>query len=225
MDALLPTLIIFFSLVGLVFIFFQKTPEKNGIENEVLDELNKTKGISKQKKKFLRWIKKIKKTPLREIFFNFWEKFLRRLRIIILRLDKSIADKLLQLKKGKFLKEENKKLKPILSKKLVKNYLDEGSIKELNKLNFDNLDLKEEEQRLLKELMKNFEDTNLFKNLARLYLWEKDYHSACWALLQVYYLNTSDKIIYDLLLEIKEKCEDDENKEQKELEKAEVAQR
>lgn len=229
MDALLPTLIIFLSLVGLVFILFQKAPDKGekGEEDIELKEDTSNKKVSQKKKKVIKWFKRIRKTPVREIIFNFWEKFLRRLRIIILRVDKSIADKLLQLKKSKFLKEERQKLKPFFEKRLRKRYFETIGGEELNKLDFNNLDLKEEEIKLLKNITKNFEDTDLLKNLARLYLWEKDYHSACWALLQVYYLNNEDKIIYDLLLEIKENLEKEITQLEKDIDQneAEVAQR
>lgn len=212
MDALLPTLIIFFSLVGLIFILFEKSNNQEGIEDKELISEGKVKN---KKNKFAVWLKKIRRTPIKEIFLNFWEKFLRRLRIIILRIDRTITDKLHQIKKVQFLKEEkHKSLKPIFGKKSVKSYLDQGILEELNNLNFDNLDLKEEEIKLIKEISKDFNKKELLKNLARLYLWEKDLHSACWALLEVYYLDNSDKIIYDLLLEIKEKDNIDTEKKE-----------
>ncbi|MGB9680725.1 MAG: tetratricopeptide repeat protein [Minisyncoccia bacterium] len=217
MDALLPTLIIFFSLVGLIFVLFQKSNGKEKIDNK---EFLKVEEIKNKKTKFALWLKKIRQTPIREIFLNFWEKFLRRLRIIILRIDRTITDKLHQIKKVQFLKEEkHKSLKSIFGKKTTKSSLDEDILEELNKLNFDNLDLKEEETRLLKEITKDFNNKELLKNLGRLYLWEGDFHSACWAFLEVYYLDNTDKIIYDLLLEIKEKSDNlEKNLDKKEQE-------
>ena len=195
MDALFPTLIIFFSLVGLILIFFSQSPAKK--------QKSANENLKKERRKFLDWFKKIKEIPLKDIFLNFWEKTLRRLRIIILRIDTAITDKLVKIKKGKFLKEKkNQDLKPIIDENLEKKDL---VLEELDDLDFNNLDLKEEEIKLLKLLKENLESLEPLKNLARLYLWEGDYHSACWALLQVYYFKRDDKVIYDLFLEIKEK--------------------
>ncbi len=198
MDALFPTLIIFFSLVGLILILFDQSPTKKQILSD--------KDFKKERTKFLEWFKKIKEVPLKEIFLNFWEKTLRRLRIIVLRIDTTITEKLTQIKKGKFLKEKkNQDLKPIIGENLKEKDL---VLEELNDLDFNNLDLKEEEiklLKLLKEFKEDLESLEPLKNLARLYLWEGDYDSACWALLQVYYLKKDDKVIYDLFLEIKEK--------------------
>ncbi len=198
MDALLPTLIIFLSLVGLILIFLNKpSAKKQKLVNE---------DFKKERIKFLGWFKQIKEVPSKEIFLNFWEKTLRRSRIIILRIDTTIADKLAKIKKGKFLEDKkNQDLKPIASDNLKeKDLIFEG----LDDFDFNNLDLKEEEiklLKLLKDLKENLESLEPLKNLARLYLWEGDYNSACWALLQVYYFKRDDKIIYDLFLEIKEK--------------------
>ena len=195
MDALFPALIIFFSLVGLILIFFSQSPAKK--------QKSANENLKREKRKFLDWFKKIKEIPLKDIFLNFWEKTLRRLRIIILRIDTAITDKLVKIKKGKFLKEKkNQDLKPIIDENLEKKDL---VLEELDDLDFNNLDLKEEEIKLLKLLKENLESLEPLKNLARLYLWEGDYHSACWALLQVYYFKRDDKVIYDLFLEIKEK--------------------
>lgn len=204
MDFLLPTLIVFFSLLGLIFIVFLK-PEK-GSSSEESQEKNFKK---RKQQKILAYFKKIQNIPIKELILNFWEKVLRRLRVVILRIDKSLSDKLKQLKSRNFVKEEEKKriFKPIFSKKTREPKIHKKILEEISNISFDNLDLKEEELRLLKEINNDLKKLDLLKNLARLYLWEKDYHSACWALLQVYYLNDKDKIVYDLLLEIKEKKE------------------
>ena len=199
MDALFPTLIVFLSLVGLFLIFLGKSKEKE----EKIKEGKERKGIN-----ILNWFKKFQRIPLRDIFLNFWEKFLRRIRIIVLRIDRIVSEKLKQVSKGKFLKEKEKKdLKPISQSETEKDYLETQTFEELNNISFKDLDLKEEEIKLLKEINKNLENFETLKNLARLYLWEKDYHSASWALLQVYYKKADDRVIYDLFFEIKESRE------------------
>lgn len=199
MDALFPTLIVFLSLVGLFLIFLGKSKEKE----EKIKEGKEGKGIN-----ILNWFKKFQRIPLRDIFLNFWEKFLRRIRIIVLRIDRIVSEKLKQVSKGKFLKEKEKKdLKPISQSETEKDYLETQTFEELNNISFKDLDLKEEEIKLLKEINKNLENFETLKNLARLYLWEKDYHSASWALLQVYYKKADDRVIYDLFFEIKESRE------------------
>jgi len=199
MDALFPTLIVFLSLVGLFLIFVGKSKEKE----EKIKEGKEEKRIN-----ILNWFKKFQRIPLRDIFLNFWEKFLRRIRIIVLRIDRIVSEKLKQVSKGKFLKEKEKKdLKPISQSETEKDYLETQTFEELNNISFKDLDLKEEEIKLLKEINKNLENFETLKNLARLYLWEKDYHSASWALLQVYYKKADDRVIYDLFFEIKESKE------------------
>ena len=205
MDALFPTLIVFLSLVGLFLIFLGKSKEKE----EKIKEGKEGKGIN-----ILNWFKKFQRIPLRDIFLNFWEKFLRRIRIIVLRIDRIVSEKLKQVSKGKFLKEKEKKdLKPISQSETEKDYLETQTFEELNNISFKDLDLKEEEIKLLKEINKNLENFETLKNLARLYLWEKDYHSASWALLQVYYKKADDRVIYDLFFEIKESREKEKGEE------------
>ena len=207
MDALFPTLIVFLSLVGLFLIFLGKSKEKE----EKIKEGKEGKGIN-----ILNWFKKFQRIPLRDIFLNFWEKFLRRIRIIVLRIDRIVSEKLKQVSKGKFLKEKEKKdLKPISQSETEKDYLETQTFEELNNISFKDLDLKEEEIKLLKEINKNLENFETLKNLARLYLWEKDYHSASWALLQVYYKKADDRVIYDLFFEIKESREKEKGEKEK----------
>jgi len=207
MDALFPTLIVFLSLVGLFLIFLGKSKEKE----EKIKEGKEGKGIN-----ILNWFKKFQRIPLRDIFLNFWEKFLRRIRIIVLRIDRIVSEKLKQVSKGKFLKEKEKKdLKPISQSETEKDYLETQTFEELNNISFKDLDLKEEEIKLLKEINKNLENFETLKNLARLYLWEKDYHSASWALLQVYYKKADDRVIYDLFFEIKESREKEKGEKRK----------
>jgi cytochrome c-type biogenesis protein CcmH/NrfG len=63
----------------------------------------------------------------------------------------------------------------------------------------------QEEKNLLKKLKTHPEDIAVFKNLARIYLWQKDFSSARWALLQAFRLDRKDNVVQDLLLELYEK--------------------
>lgn len=60
-----------------------------------------------------------------------------------------------------------------------------------------------EEKKLLRKLPKKEKD--VFQNLARLYLFEEDYHSARWIILEAYRNFPEDKIIRSFLVEIFEK--------------------
>lgn len=217
MDALFPTLIIFLSLVGLIFILFEKPIPK---KEEELEEENQ-KIPEKKEKKVENWFKKLKrKLTFKEIILKFLEKILRRLRIIVLRIDRIILTKLIQIKKGEFLKKKEKEFGLAFNDSIFEKTSNLIS----KELPFENFNLKEEEIKLLKKIQKEIKDIEILKNLARLYLWEKDYHSACWALLKVYYLKTDDKLIYDLLIQLKEE-KDKEEKEENNKENADVAQR
>ncbi|HOQ15523.1 MAG TPA: hypothetical protein PLQ27_01720 [Candidatus Paceibacterota bacterium] len=132
-----------------------------------------------------------------KFFLSSSEKTLVRLRIIILRLDRSLFNNLSYLRKIKLQQQEHKN-KIFEADSPKENPLIEGS----RDFTFSqNLVL--EEKKLLRKLPKKEKD--VFQNLARLYLFEEDYHSARWIILEAYRNFPEDKIIRSFLVEIFEK--------------------
>jgi len=132
-----------------------------------------------------------------KFFLSSSEKTLVRLRIIILRLDRSLFNNLSYLRKIK-LQQQGNKNKIFEADSSKENPLIEGS----RDFTFSqNLVL--EEKKLLRKLPKKEKD--VFQNLARLYLFEEDYHSARWIILEAYRNFPEDKIIRSFLVEIFEK--------------------
>jgi len=201
---LVPPLLIVLGLVGLVFILKQtKKEEKEGdlkqIEKTISYDLNL---IDKKLRVFI--AEKNKK--INNIFLNSSEKFLIRLRIIFLRVDRLIYNNLIKIKE----KKNKDSCFEKTFKESIKKLFPEGKTnkKESKKFKFDLLeanDYQKNEINFLKAFKKNPGDCQIIKNLALLYLFNEDYVSARWILIEGYRLNKEDKTIQGLFLELKEK--------------------
>jgi len=189
---ILPPLLIILGIIGLIFIFKNQKSEKgekNIQEREIISEKEKFSG------RFHRIFNKDNYQKVCNKLTLLVEKFLIRARIIILRIDRAIFKNLSRIRKRKNIStkdEENGIIKFFNEEKLIED--DEGFA--------DILDIKQEEKKLLKELEDNPEDVAALKNLARIYLWQEDFSSACWVLLQAYRLDKDDNVVQDLLIEL-----------------------
>jgi len=189
---ILPPLLIILGITGLIFIFKNQKEEKDG-------EITEEKEIINEKEKFLgrfrRTFNKENYQKVRNQSTLFVEKFLIRSRIIILRIDRTIFKNLTSIRKRKNDDTENKE------NEIIKSFNEEKLIED--DINFSHiLDIKEEEKKLLKELENNPKDIATLKNLARIYLWQEDFSSARWVLLEAYRLDKNDNVVQGLLIEL-----------------------
>ena len=189
---ILPPLLIILGITGLIFIFKNQKGEKG-------EKITEEEEVINEKEKFLGKFRRIfnkgnyQKACNQSILFV--EKFLIRSRIIILRIDRTIFKNLASIRKrknGKTEDEENKIIKSFNKEKLVEDDADFSHI----------LDIKQEEKKLLKELENDSEDIIALKNLARIYLWQEDFSSARWVLLEAYRLDKNDNVVQGLLIEL-----------------------
>jgi len=196
---ILPPLLIILGLAGLVFIFKRQNDQRDQkIVTEIIEEK-----ITNREKEFLgRFLKVFNRRNYQKTsnqFFLFVEKFLVRSRIIILRVDGAIFKNLAKIRGRKNNGGEQEKKNGI-----IQSFSEEKSTEnDADTLHI--LNISREEKELLKKIENNPEDITLLKNLARLYLWQEDFSSARWALLQAYRLNKEDNVVLDLLVELYEK--------------------
>ena len=189
---ILPPLLILLGITGLIFIFKNQKGEKG-------KKITEEKVVINEKEKFLGKFHRIFNKENYQKACNqltlFVEKFLIRSRIIILRIDRTIFKNLANIRERKNNKtedEENKIIKSFNKEKLVEDDADFSHI----------LDIKQEEKKLLKELENDSEDIIALKNLARIYLWQEDFSSARWVLLEAYRLDKEDNVIQGLFIEL-----------------------
>ena len=189
---ILPPLLIILGITGLIFIFKNQKGEKG-------EKITEEEEVINEKEKFLGKFRRIfnkgnyQKACNQSILFV--EKFLIRSRIIILRIDRTIFKNLASIRKrknGKTEDEENKIIKSFNKEKLVEDDTDFSHI----------LDIKQEEKKLLKEIENDSGDIVALKNLARIYLWQEDFSSARWVLLEAYRLDKEDNVIQGLFIEL-----------------------
>ena len=218
---IVPSLLIVLGIVGLIFLLNNKNFKER--EQGIRERLEKD---THQRHIFLfiKWRRIFNKENIDLLncrFSNFFAKLLIRFRIIILRIDQLLLKELERLK-GK--KEMAKGVQDGLGEKV--NFFDfERSEKKgsergkgsyfLTKKEFSlktkksNLspvvDLEGEEKIFLTNFLKNPQEESSLINLARLYLFKRDFSSARWALIEAHRLNSEDKIIKNLLLELQEK--------------------
>jgi len=189
---ILPPLLIILGITGLIFIFKNQKGEKgekNIQEREIINEKEKFLG------RFRRIFNKDNYQKICNKLTLLVEKFLIRSRIIILRIDRAIFKNLSRIRKRKNIStkdEENGIIKFFNKEKLIE---DDAGFSDI-------LDIKQEEKKLLKEFEDNPEDIAALKNLARIYLWQEDFSSACWVLLQAYRLDKDDNVVQGLLIEL-----------------------
>jgi len=189
---ILPPLLIILGITGLIFIFKNQKKEKDGKIIEEKEAIN-------EKEKFLGKFRRIFNKENYQEACNqstlFVEKFLIRSRIIILRIDRTIFKNLASIRKRKndnTEDEENGIIKSFNEEKLIEDDINFSHI----------LDIKQEEKKLLKELENNPKDIATLKNLARIYLWQEDFSSARWVLLEAYRLDKDDNVVHGLLIEL-----------------------
>ncbi len=189
---ILPPLLILLGITGLIFIFKNQKGEKG-------KKITEEKVVINEKEKFLGKFHRIFNKENYQKACNqltlFVEKFLIRSRIIILRIDRTIFKNLANIRKRKNNKtedEENKIIKSFNKEKLVEDDTDFSHI----------LDIKQEEKKLLKEIENDSGDIVALKNLARIYLWQEDFPSARWVLLEAYRLDKEDNVIQGLFIEL-----------------------
>ena len=189
---ILPPLLIILGITGLIFIFKNQKGEKG-------KKITEEKVVINEKEKFLGKFHRIFNKENYQKACNqltlFVEKFLIRSRIIILRIDRTIFKNLANIRKRKNNKtedEENKIIKSFNKEKLVEDDTDFSHI----------LDIKQEEKKLLKEIENDSGDIVALKNLARIYLWQEDFPSARWVLLEAYRLDKEDNVIQGLFIEL-----------------------
>jgi len=189
---ILPPLLILLGITGLIFIFKNQKGEKG-------KKITEEKVIINEKEKFLGKFHRIFNKENYQKACNqltlFVEKFLIRSRIIILRIDRTIFKNLANIRERKNNKtedEENKIIKSFNKEKLVEDDTDFSHI----------LDIKQEEKKLLKEIENDSGDIVALKNLARIYLWQEDFPSARWVLLEAYRLDKEDNVIQGLFIEL-----------------------
>jgi len=195
---ILPSLLIIVGIAGLIYIFqcYQgKEKEFNDIEIEKLE--NKKRQFLE---KFYKFFNKENYHKIGDCLFGFTEKALVRSRIIILRIDRTIFKNLTKIRIRKNILDigdgkQNGIIEVFSEDKLLPDDKDASHV----------LDMVQEEKNLLKKLKTHPEDIAVFKNLARIYLWQKDFSSARWALLQAFRLDKKDNVVQDLLLELYEK--------------------
>ncbi len=189
---ILPPLLIILGVTGLIFIFKNQKEEK---DEEITEEKERVNEKEKFLGKFHRIFNKENYQKACNQLTLFVEKFLIRSRIIILRIDRTIFKNLTSIRKRKndnTEDEENGIIKSFNEGKLIEDDIDFSHI----------LDIKEEEKKLLKELENNPKDIATLKNLARIYLWQEDFSSARWVLLEAYRLDENDNVIQGLLIEL-----------------------
>ena len=189
---ILPPLLIILGITGLIFIFKNQKGEKD-------KKITEEEGVIDEKEKFLGKFYRIFNKENYQRACNqstlFVEKFLIRSRIIILRIDRTIFKNLANIRERKNNKtedEENKIIKSFNKEKLVEDNTDFSHI----------LDIKQEEKKLLKEIENDSGDIVALKNLARIYLWQEDFSSARWVLLEAYRLDKEDNVIQGLFIEL-----------------------
>lgn len=196
---ILPPLLIILGLAGLVFIFKRQNNQK---DQKIITEIREEKIINREKEfldKFREILNKENYQKACNQFFLLVEKFLVRSRIIILRVDGAIFKNLAKIRGRKNNGGEEEKKNGI-----IQSFSEEKST-ENDAATLHILNISREEKELLKKIENNPEDIAILKNLARLYLWQEDFSSARWALLQAYRLNKEDNVIQDLLIELYEK--------------------
>ena len=202
---IVPSLLIVLGIVGLIFLLNNKNFKER--EQGIRERLEKD---THQRHIFLfiKWRRIFNKENIDLLncrFSNFFAKLLIRFRIIILRIDQLLLKELERLKGKKEMAKgiqdgsgEKNNFSDFLTKK--------GFSPKTKKSNLSPVvDLEGEEKIFLTNFLKNPQEESSLINLARLYLFKRDFSSARWALIEAHRLNSEDKIIKNLLLELQEK--------------------
>ena len=203
---ILPPLFIILGIVGLICIFKDQKGERSEKITEELEEgeiINKKDEFSER---FRRILNKENYQKACNQFFLFIEKSLVRSRIIILRIDRTIFKNLASIRKRK-----NNDDAKNGGHGIIKSF-DEGKLTEDDIDTSHILNIRDEERKLLKKIEDDSDNIATFKNLARIYLWQEDFSSARWTLLQAYRIDKEDNVVQGLLIELYEKKKAEDNK-------------
>ncbi len=196
---ILPPLLIIVGLVGLIVIFNHSSSKENMLPLEEGKE--KIWKGNRFFQKISLFFEKVRNYRLQSRFLSSLERLLVRLRIVILKLDKSVSKNLIHLRKGRMKRATEEKVSSFSS---VSSVWEEGDKELPSSLS---LDFSEEEKKILRRLNKFPQEVDTLINLARIYLWKKDFSSARAVLLQAYEIDEKNKVIRSLLVELKEKEE------------------
>ncbi len=183
----LSPLLIIFGILGLIVLL--SGTEEN--ENVILAYRKRLLSLKEKKKSIQEKILKKLPSHFSKVLLNFLEKVLLRLRIVILRIDNSLFYNLKKLREIKFKKNLEEKKFPV---EVLNHFEEQQKISR---------DFKKEERLLLGKLKKG--DPNVFQNLARLYLYEEDFPSARWIILEGLRRFKDEKIFQAFLIELFEK--------------------
>ncbi|MDD3434549.1 MAG: hypothetical protein PHD96_01340 [Candidatus Pacebacteria bacterium] len=220
MDNLFPAILIILGLFGLIVVWqsgrqrFRKQMQEPE-EKARQDFEEKTRNLKQQVNYLLsqnkNWFNKIE-----EFSSNNWQKFLIRLKIIALRLDRTITNYLTELNTKKKGHEAASNLQEFIHTMQELEAQDAINFTEPNlpSYNSSTIDYKKEELKLLRKFIKDSEDPEFLKNLVRWYLWRKDIVAARWALIYLYWHQEHkkyDKIIADLFTELEHLMESQNN--------------
>ncbi|MGE4554811.1 MAG: hypothetical protein AB7D02_01600 [Candidatus Paceibacterota bacterium] len=182
-------LFIILGVLGLI-VLLSRTKEEEEI---VLIYKKKLESLREKEKKLKEKIFEKLSPSLSQALLNILEKSLSRLRVIVLRLDNFVFKSLKKIREVKF-----KNIEVQEEAKLTTNLV-EGFEEEEESLK----DLKKEERTYLRKIQKG--DVFTYQNLARLYLYEGDFSSARWVILEGYRRFPNEKIFEAFLLELFEK--------------------
>lgn len=203
---IIPPLLIVLGVAGLIVLLnsrnFKERLQKDGKKIK--------KGFSREYSLiFARWQQIFKKDNidlLNSRVSNLSEKLLIRFRILILRTDQFLLKGLEKIRTKKEVIKEAQNgggEKADFSELMPENQSASEEPEAPNPL--PRIDPAEEEKKFLNDFLKSPQKEPSLINLARLYIFKKDFFSARWALLEAYRLNGENKIIQDLLLEVREK--------------------
>ncbi len=192
---LIPPLLLLIGLAGLILLLHHQ-------ENIISSEEESKTFTTKEKKGKKKWfVNSAQLENAKAKIKHFFEKILIRLRIIVLRMDRILLHSLETLRGKNQLEnlEDQEKRKGLFRKNKI-NLKHSTLDSQLEKM-----DLREQEKKLLLKMLHDESNFDDLVNLARLYLFEKDFPSARWALIQAYHLEDNNKIIEGLFLELEEK--------------------
>jgi len=195
---IIPPLLVIVGLVGLIVVF-NRSPRENMLP--LGEKKEKIRKGNKFFQKMSLFFEKVRSYHFQRRFQSSLERLLVRLRIVILKLDKSVSKNLIHLRKRRIKEGTEEKVSSFSS---VSSTWQEDDEKLPSSLG---LDFPEEEKKILRRLNKFPQEVDTLVNLARIYLWKEDFSSARAVLLQAYEIDEENKVIQSLLVELKEKEE------------------
>ncbi len=199
---ILPVILIFLALAGLIVIFVRKN-KISGSEKILQEDIQKTGSRNKYFEKTVIVLSSSGKV-ISYFLISVTEKSVHRLKIISLRLDNFFSRMLHSIRKQKEISETNG-----LSENKLNLISAMGQSIAETENQFD-LDTRwvDDIKRYQQILKKNDQDMGAIKNLSRIYLAQKDFSSARMTLIRGYRLDQKDEVINSLLIEIWERKED-----------------